>query len=321
MKQFFLILIVFSSLMPFAQDYDDVKTRLSPEQSACKCIGEISLDLVQEQRFEKVKECIKGVLLAEQLGSLLDKALNDAAVSTDSLNIQKELDSLVVKKNITLDLNDTKGYNEMERDLLANCPAVKRILNNTKQTSQNSMSSNPRALNFYNEGLDYYDAKNWKKALAMFDEAVKEDNRFAFAWDMKGIAHRQLEEFKDAIQAYKKSLKIDPNGKMPLQNLPVSYMFLREYKKAAAVYTDLLNRYPGDPEAYYGLGQCGINLEDDDMAIDNMMIAYNIYVKTASPYKQDAATILARLYNKMKEQGELDTFMQYAQKHDIKFAD
>jgi tetratricopeptide (TPR) repeat protein len=262
--------------------------------------------------------------MLQQLDGLLGKILEASSKATDSIkqkNNGKKVDSTTVGNNVVINIDPTKGYNEMERDLLANCPAIKRILNNTKETSENSISSNPKALDFYNEGLDYYEARNWKKALNLFDKAVKEDKKFAFAWDMKGIAHRQLEEFKDAISAYKKSLKIDPNGKMPLQNLPVSYSYLGEYKNAANAYTDLLNRYPGDPEAYYGLGQCGINLKDDDMAIDNMMIAYTIYTKTNSPYKQDAATILARLYNEMKEKGKLDTFMKYAQKHDIKFAD
>jgi tetratricopeptide (TPR) repeat protein len=52
---------------------------------------------------------------------------------------------------------------------------------------------------------------------------VKIDPNFAYAYDNMGICYRRLEEYDKAIEAYEKSLKIDPYGTMPLQNLGIVY--------------------------------------------------------------------------------------------------
>lgn len=277
----------------------------SPADDACECIGEIDINEEPKTQNEQVKECIEDAIMSDQLFSKLSGAM------------EKAKDTTRTEKDINITINASEGYEKIERELIDNCKALNILLNNAKPSSTNSYSDNEKAMEYYNQGYKVYNTGDFEKAIELYGKAVKEDKDFAFAWDMLGVSYRRLNNYKEAIKAYKKSLKIDPFGKMPLQNLPIAYRLEEDYSKAVKAYQELIKKYPDDPEGYFGLSQCGLLLEDYELAADNIFPAYKLYSEVKSPYKQDAEAVLSAVYKGMKENGNLDKFREYAAKYKI----
>ncbi|WP_124979178.1 tetratricopeptide repeat protein [Nonlabens xiamenensis] len=314
MKNYFFLLALMFLGHAYAQE--SIKNQ-ELYDTACNCIEEIDSSASQDERYEEVSTCLKSAIMAEQLKS---KLLFNKDFAIDSLiNNTKDKDSVTVKKNININLDPTEGYEDLERELLDNCNALKKLMIDDVKSSKHSMSDDEAAKIYYKKGLDAYSEGKFPQALDLFERAVDADRKFAFAWDMIGITHRQMGDFKQAVKNYKKSLRIDPKGKMPLQNLPVAYRLLEEYEKALEVYEDLIKYYPDDAEGYYGIGQTAGALGKFAMAADNMMIAYNMYVESNSPYSQDAIRMLKSLYVEMQNRDQLEEFLALAEKHNIKF--
>jgi tetratricopeptide (TPR) repeat protein len=110
------------------------------------------------------------------------------------------------------------------------------------------------------------------------------------------------------MDAYKRSLAIEPAGKTALQNIPVIYQFKKDYDKAIEAYNKLLAVFPGDPEGYFGIGRMYILKSDLEKGLDNLCKAYNIYTETSSPYRVDAQTLISGIYKEMKANGKEELF-------------
>ncbi|BAO54752.1 tetratricopeptide repeat protein [Nonlabens marinus] len=277
----------------------------SPAEEACECIAKIDINENKKDQNEQVEECIKDAIMAQQISTKLFGAL------------EKSKDTTRTEKDINITINASEGYEKIERELIDNCKALNILLNNAKPSSTNSYSDNEKAMEYYNQGYQVYNAGDFKKAVELYGKAVKEDEYFAFAWDMLGVSHRRLDNYKEAINAYRKSLKIDPYGKMPLQNLPIAYRLEKDYKKAIKAYEEYIERYPEDPEGYFGLSQCGLLTKNYELAANNIFPAYKMYAEVNSPYKQDAEAVLSAVYKGMKENDNLERFREIAAKHEI----
>lgn len=180
------------------------------------------------------------------------------------------------------------------------------------------MPNNAEALKYYNLGLDESKKENFAKAIEYYKKSVVFDDQFAFAYDNMGICYRKLNQFDQAIDAYEKSLKINPNGKMPLQNIAVVYIYKKEYKKGIKAYERLAKIDKNDPEVFFGIGSIYAQyLSDYEKALDNLCIAYNIYITQKSPYRTDAEKLIQIVYAEMEKQGKVDVFNKILEKHHI----
>jgi len=320
MKTLLLFLAILLCQVSFGQKSDtSITKQLLKElaENACKCTDSISLgDKTKAQIANEINKCIDEQTGAYQLGA---KLANINALKEEA----KEKDG---KKEINISINMDKGsddykeyYYEMERYLMDNCKAVKdKMATNDKQGTK-SYSSNPEALELYSKGLDEAKKENCKKAITYYEQAVKIDPQFAFAWDNMGICYRRLENYDKAIEAYKRSLEIDPEGRMPLQNIAIVYQYKKEYNKAIEAYEKFAKVDKDNPEVYYGIGNIYTNfLQDAEKALPYMCKAYNLYVKQKSPYRTDAEKIINIIYAEMKKQGKEARFSEILKENDIR---
>ncbi len=322
MKRFLFSSLLVSSIAIAQTDSLTVEKRLSTFDQSCTCISEIDRNTTREEQFAEVRSCLESAIMAKQLLEKFTGVLSKVKDTLDKSVVGEIKETKKVKDTVNIVLNTAEGYDELERELIDDCGAMNSLLNDTaKVSSEKSVTQDPKAMDAYDKAMDFYRAEDYDNALKYYKKAVKIDKEFAFAWDMVGITYRKLEQYKNAVKAYKKSLKLDPRGKMPLQNLPIAYRMLEQYEKAADYYRELIRYYPRDPEGYYGLGQCGVLLKDDDMALDNMMQAYIIYQDQDSPYVNDAATMLSTLFQDLKKRNKENLFMEYAAKHDLNVAE
>jgi tetratricopeptide (TPR) repeat protein len=314
------ITILFSVLLyslSFSQEKPNEKVLQELSEKACKCADSISLsNRKKEEIIKDVHECIDKYTGALQISTLLQGAEKQSE-NAPSVNGKKQI-------NLTFNTNKNSqqykdSYNELERYLMQNCESVKRATT-TSETNHDKFSKNKKALDLYQNAIDASKQENWKEAIQNYEQAVKADLKFIYAWDNLGICYRRVGEYDKALNAYKQSLAADPTGKMPLQNIAITYVYKKEYQKAIDAYNDFDKVYPGDPEVYYGMGQVYFtHLKNNEKGLDNICKAYRIYSEQKSPYRSDAEKMIGYIYKSMKDEGKSDKFKEILKNNNIQF--
>lgn len=284
-------------------------------EKSCKCIDSIDgYNKTKDVINKEISSCIEQNVLVYSMAKTFEKTTAD--IESGKIKDQKV--------NVTINSNPEsyqykQAYFEIETDVMANCTRL-RDLTSAAESKHDLLSKDPIALEFYNKAIDASEKEDWKEAINNYEQALKKDPKFIYAWDNLGICYRRIGEYDKALDAYKKSLKVDPKGKMPLQNIPIAYIHKKEYSKAINAYLELDKIYPNDAEVYYGIGQVYYDhLKDNEKALDYIAKAYNIYTTQKSPYRSDAEAIIGYVYKKMKDEGKADKFKEILKKNNIRF--
>jgi tetratricopeptide (TPR) repeat protein len=318
-KIFFLTLTLVLPILSFSQnDIKPIESNFDKkeylkEHSENACECIESIDTGGKSEKEKTDE-IHACIDKQTMSYQLGMKLNE-------INYEEE----AKKGKITIGLNEDKNsteykkyYYEIERYLIDNCIAIKTKMNTNDENVDKTGSGNSEAIKYYNLGLDEAENENYKKALELYKKAVLFDDQFAYAYDNIGVCCRKLELYDEAIEAYEKSLKIDPNGTMPLQNIAIVYIYKQEYKKAVKAYERLAKIDSKNPEVFYGIGNIYVQaLADYEKGLDNLCQAYNLYVEQKSPYRVDAEKLIQIAQAEMKKQGKIDVFNKILEKYHI----
>jgi tetratricopeptide (TPR) repeat protein len=317
MKFIFSLLVLLISLNSFSQKKNDNTYLKIFADNACECIDSLDVDILsRKQIVDSIHRCISNQVTPYQLAKKLMGIVDEPK---DKKKKDKK-EKTVINLNINEESEEFKDhYYEIERYLVDSCPAVKAHLAANNDLRENSVSRDPKALEYYQKGLEAGKNEDHKAAIEFYKQAVKIDPRFAFAWDNMGISYRRLGDYDKAIEAYEKSLEIDPEGHMPLQNIAVTYQYKKEYQKAVLAYERLAKIDKDNPEVYYGLGNLYANLmQEYEKGLDNIAKAYRIYVANKSPYRTDAEKIMSIIYGEMKKQGKEKEFYKILEDNNIK---
>jgi tetratricopeptide (TPR) repeat protein len=320
MKIFLTTLAVLSIQYGFGQKSDSLinKTLLKElGENACTCAD--SIDVYNKKNSEiaaGISKCIDDQTGAYQVASKLLNIDNLKKDATEK-NGKKEIN---ISINMNTESDEYKEYYfEMERYLMANCKSVKDKIAANNGQSATSISSNEEALEMYSKGIEASKQEHFQKAITYYEQALKIDPKFAFAWDNIGICYRRLENYDKALEAYQNSLKIDPNGTMPLQNIAIVYQYKKQYDKAIAAYEKLGEIDKDNPEIYYGIGNIyATYLLDYEKGLSNMCKAYNLYIKQKSPFRTDAEKLINGIYREMKLQGKEARFAEILKENNIR---
>ncbi|WP_259836173.1 tetratricopeptide repeat protein [Chryseobacterium herbae] len=319
-KRISILISVFACVSVFGQkkeSFDKQKLIQELSDNACKCADSITLfNRDKKDILKDIHACIDQNAGALQFGTLIGN------VET----LKENAPVVNGKKEVNLTLNTDKdsqqyieSYNELERYLMKNCTSIQHATRIT-ETKSEGLSKDPIALEFYEKALEASKKEDWENAIKNYEQAVKKDPKFTYAWDNLGINYRRTGEYDKALDAYKKSLEIDPKGKMPLQNIPMVYIYKKDFQKAIEAYLALEKIYPEDPEMYYGIGQVYLSgIKDNEKALDYICKAYRIYNNQKSPYRADAETVISSIYKMMKEKGEVEKFKEILKKNNINF--
>lgn len=267
--------------------------------NACKCIDSISLSGKGKKEIaEEINTCIDKEVAGYQVALKIYHSMVDAGKNNEiRINTNKESDEYI------------KHYYEIERWLNDSCKAFRIAAATNDRKSENSVSKDPVAIDYYEQGVTLMQEEKYKDAESYFVKAVQQDKNFAFAWDNLGICRRKQNNLDGAIEAYNKSLEIDPLGMVPLQNIAIVYIYKKDYDNAIKAYERMATIHPDDPEIYYGIGAIyTYNKPDMEKALRNLCKAYNLYADAKSPYRSDAEKLISTVYAQMKKDGKEDLF-------------
>lgn len=268
--------------------------------ASCLCIDSISvINTTAKQNAIEIKRCIDNEVVEYQTSLMILDAVDVKEGQKATMTIYTNPESQDYKKY----------YYEIEKQVMDSCQSVRNVVGVNNNENEKSVSKKSEAIREYNKGNDFLRQKNYADALPFYEKAVKIDSEFVFAWDNIGVCNRNLGNYDAAIKAYKQSIKLDPKGVTAYQNISFAYVGKKNYKKAIESYKELSKLDDKNPEVYYGMGLIyHNNLADNEMALDNMCKAYNLYSDQNSPYRTDAQKVIQSLYSDLKKEGKEATF-------------
>ena len=174
MKTLQNITIAAALLFTAAVGAQDKKVDKAIMDESCECIKKIDRGIAKDKKNEEIKTCISASIMADQMKSVVSQM----KATTDSL-LQAKVDTASAPgKSYTIYAD--KDYEAIQKQLLADCPALKKLLMSNDDKFENSLSDKKKAMAFYNEGDKYFAAEKYDLAVVEYNKAVKADPKFAF---------------------------------------------------------------------------------------------------------------------------------------------
>ena len=101
--------------------------------------------------------------------------------------------------------------------------------------------------------------------------ACLERNPFVVtAYQVRGIARQNLKDYDGAIADFLEGLKIQPENKVFLRSLGVSYALKDEYARADSCFENFISIFPSEPSAYITRAQLKMEMNDSIQALANL---------------------------------------------------
>jgi tetratricopeptide (TPR) repeat protein len=101
--------------------------------------------------------------------------------------------------------------------------------------------------------LVFSDAGEFDKAIADFTKAIQIDPQYASAWNSRGVAWREKEDYRKAIQDYDEALRIDRRYAEAYGNRGFALRRLGDYAPAIADYEQAIRLAPRLPSPHNDL--------------------------------------------------------------------
>jgi tetratricopeptide (TPR) repeat protein len=122
---------------------------------------------------------------------------------------------------------------------------------------------------FYKQAMSYLGQGNSEMALEFFNKALQIDPMYLPAWNDKGVALLELNDYKQALDCFERVIYLDPEVSMPLYNKGYVQLMLERYGDSVETFKIFLDSYPFKDDFYkYALylkakGHHGLKEYDD----------------------------------------------------------
>jgi len=111
-----------------------------------------------------------------------------------------------------------------------------------------------KAVQLFRDGLSFLSKDDCEKALPYFEKAVESDSNYAEAWAQTGFCNEKLGKHAEALEASKKAVVLRPSAESYF-NIGLANFYLKHYKEASEAYRQSIKLDPYNAaDAYYALG-------------------------------------------------------------------
>lgn len=100
-----------------------------------------------------------------------------------------------------------------------------------------------KAVQFFRDGLSFLSKDDCEKALPYFEKAVDSDSNYAEAWAQSGFCNEKLGRHAEALEASKKAVNLRPSAESYF-NIGLASFYLKQYKDAAEAYRQSIKLDP-----------------------------------------------------------------------------
>lgn len=90
------------------------------------------------------------------------------------------------------------------------------------------------------------------------------------AWQVRGIARQNLKEYDGAIEDFEQGLSVQPENKVFLRSLAVTYALKKDYHRADSCFNHFIELFPNEPTAYLNRAQLKIEMGDSVKALSDL---------------------------------------------------
>ncbi len=182
-------------------------------------------------------------------------------------------------------------------------------------TSFSPVSEHPVLANLHDASLEagkaHYEAKRFQEALALFQQAVEEDESSAPAYYWRGMAQYELAAYRKAVVSFKRTVQLDKNSASGYMGLGKSYLQMKHRRLDARHALRRAARLaPDDPVIQYQLGMAHMNVRKTDQIVGGERDGRTFFLKVAvlDPDHPDALFQIGRCYER-PESPEFDIAM------------
>ncbi|MBF0503611.1 MAG: tetratricopeptide repeat protein [Candidatus Omnitrophica bacterium] len=170
--------------------------------------------------------------------------------------VKRHLKSKTVKK-------EQKTVPQIQEKLkvaaFASVSAAERILNGLSKAYESVFVAPPEAKINYNkeQGFKFFDKGDYEKARDSFLSYIEEGNdKDANILYMIAMCHKNLEEFKEAIEYLRKADKLEKDDPNIITELGDCLLSIEEYPEAMTFLKKASDIHPDEADIYYHLGTC-----------------------------------------------------------------
>jgi tetratricopeptide (TPR) repeat protein len=163
------------------------------------------------------------------------------------------------------------------------------------EASKKAVSIRPSVESYFNIGLANYYLKQYKEAEQAYRQAIKLDPyNAADAYYALGLTYRDWGQFDDEIQAYKNAIRLKPDYTVAYDRLGQRYMQLKKYAEAVDIFKQLAAQRPGDANAQNNLGETYEAMGRHDEAIEAFRQATRLKPDFGKAYFNLGKTLLTQ---------------------------
>ncbi len=135
-----------------------------------------------------------------------------------------------------------------------------------------------------NQGIALLEGGQYDRAIAIFDEALEINPRYAEAYNFRGVAYDEKGQYDQAISDYTKVIELNPRLDKAYMNRGVAYDNKGQYDKAISDYTKAIEINPSNDIAYSNRGLLYGKKGQYDQAISDYTKVIELNPRSAETY-------------------------------------
>jgi tetratricopeptide (TPR) repeat protein len=110
------------------------------------------------------------------------------------------------------------------------------------------------AMAFNNRGTAYSEKEDFDRAIADYNEAIRLNVNYANAFNNRGVAHKAKGSLDRALADYGEAIRLDPKHARAFNNRGLAYFDIKNYERAIADYDEAVRLDPGYANALHNRG-------------------------------------------------------------------
>ena len=163
------------------------------------------------------------------------------------------------------------------------------------EASKKAVSIRPSPESYFNIGLANYYLKQYREAEQAYRQSIKLDPyNAADAYYALGLNYRDWGQFDDEIQAYKNAIRLKPDYTVAYDRLGQRYLQQKKYAEAAEIFKQMAAQKPGDANAQNNLGEAFEAMGKHDEAIEAFRQATRLKPDFGKAYYNLGKTLLTQ---------------------------
>ncbi len=165
-------------------------------------------------------------------------------------------------------------------------------------------------------GLGYTELSLMRQAVDNFKKAIKINPNYFDAHFNLGALYDRIEKYEDAIASYNNALKIKPNDGKTYNNIGVVLQEMEQFDDAIDAFQKAFKIDPNNADAYFNMGNAQKEKDDIESALDSYQNALKI-----NPHYDDAYLEKWDLLEKSNSLDELEISIKEARENYVKLPD